>query len=214
MDTEKIKVTTVGEEVRKIVEKEEKEETEETVYDFDKTIDKFKEAIKDNLPYKKQQNMLEWLNTFSDYLYDEKDFNPVEDTLKYDAGAILSVDLGYNPKSEHGGRHFAVVVEDNNKSSNVVMIVPLGSEKPGAKVHRNDVDLGIIPEINALTGEENVKSIAKISNMTSISKMRIVQPVKSGTKIIYMDPKLLKEIYNKIRIRFTTKGLNKKSQPK
>ncbi|MBN6890034.1 mRNA interferase MazF [Cytobacillus horneckiae] len=181
-------------------------------YDLDTTIEKFKNSISSNLSPKKQQNMLEWLNTFSDYINKEANFDPVQDTLKYDAGAILSVDLGFNPKSEHGGRHFAIVIEDNAKKSNVIMIVPLGSEKIGKNVHRNDVDLGVIKEINNLTGETGVKSIAKISNMTSISKMRIVQPVTAGKNVLYLDPALLGEIYKKIRVRFTTKGLNK--QPK
>jgi mRNA interferase MazF len=181
------------------------------VYDLEVTVEKFKNSISSNLSYKKQQNMLEWLDTFSEYLTNENKFDPLNDTLKYDAGAILSVDLGYNPKSEHGGRHYAVVVEDNAKKSNVIMVVPLGSEKVGTTVHFNDVDLGVIQEINDLTGEQNVKSIAKISNMTSISKMRIVQPVRAGNDIIYLDPELLKKIYIKIKSRFASKGLNKKT---
>lgn len=181
-------------------------------YDLDATIEKFKQSISKNLSYKKQQNMLEWLDTFSNYIAKEKKFDPLQDTLKYDAGVILSVDLGFNAKSEHGGRHFAVVVEDNSKSSNTIVIVPLGSEKPGAKVNWNDVDLGVIQELNDLTEEEGVKSIAKISHIRSISKMRIVQPVKSGTELIYLDPVNLKKIYDKMKKRFIGKGLNR--QPK
>ncbi|MCM3800030.1 type II toxin-antitoxin system PemK/MazF family toxin [Caldibacillus thermoamylovorans] len=182
----------------------------EVVYDIDIVMNKFRQSIENNLVYKKQQNMLDWLNTFSDYLANEQNFDPLTDTLKYNAGAILCVDLGFNPKSEHGGRHYAVVVEDNDKKSNTVMIVPLGSQKTGTKVNWNDVDLGIIEEINKLKGEEGVKSIAKISNMCSISKMRIVQPVNANKKIIYLDSDKLKLIYDKIRQRFTTKGLNRK----
>jgi len=179
-------------------------------YDLEDTIEKFKNSITTNLSYKKQQNMLEWLNTFSHYLTNEKSFDPVEDTLKYEAGVILSIDLGFNAKSEHGGRHYAVVIEDNNKKSNTIMVVPLGSEKPNVKVNWNDVDLGVIQEINDLTGESGVKSIAKISHIRSISKMRIVQPVTADRELIYLDPLLLKQIYNKISQRFTKKGLNRK----
>lgn len=182
---------------------------EETVYDLETTIEKFKQSIDKNLFYKKQQNMLEWLNTFSDYLAKEKDFDPLVDRLKYDAGVILSVDLGFNAKSEHGGRHFAVVIEDNSKSSNTLMVVPLGSEKPTTKVNWNDVDLGVIQELNDLTGEERVKSIAKISHIRSISKMRIVQPVKAGTELIYLEPAKLRKVYDKIKARFIDKGLNR-----
>jgi mRNA interferase MazF len=178
-------------------------------YDINTVMAKFKDSITRNLSVKKQQNMLEWLNTFSQYLDNEDKFDPLTDTLSYGPGAVLSIDLGFNAKSEHGGRHYAVVVENNNKSSNTVMIVPLGSEKQGKKVNWNDVDLGVIEEINDLTGQDGVKSIAKISHLRSISKMRIVQPVKQGNEIIYLDPKKLKLIYDKIRVRFTTKGLNR-----
>lgn len=190
----------------------EKHKKEEVIYDLQTTIDKFKNSITTNLSYKKQQNMLEWIDTFSDYIAKEKNFDPLTDTLKYDAGAILSVNLGFNAKSEHGGRHYVVVVEDNSKSSNTVMVVPLGSEKQGKKINWNDVDLGVIKEINDLTGEENVKSIAKISHMRSISKMRIVEPVRSNTDIIYLNPTQLGEIYAKIKQRFTSKGLNRQTK--
>lgn len=45
------------------------------------------------------------------------------------------------------------------------MVIPLGSVKPGATVNRNDIDLGVIKEINDVIGEIGVKSIAKISGM-------------------------------------------------
>ena len=179
------------------------------IYSTDATIEEFKKSISTNLSYKKQQNMLEWLNTFSDYLAKEALFDPLQDTLKYDAGVILSVDLGFNAKSEHGGRHFAVVVEDNGKKSNTIVVVPLGSEKPSTKVNWNDVDLGVIQKSNDLTDEAGVKSIAKISHIRSISKMRIVQPVNSGTELIYLDPTNLKKVYDKMQNRFIGKGLNR-----
>lgn len=186
------------------------ETKEKTVYDLDQTLEKFKKSIKNHLCPKKQQNMLEWLNTFSEYLADEDKFDPLTDRLKYEAGVILSVDLGFNAKSEHGGRHYAVVIEDNSKSSNTVVVIPLGSQKPGTRVNYNDVDLGVIQELNELTGESGVKSIAKISHIRSISKMRIVQPVKAGTDLIYLEPAKLRKIYSKIRGRFLDKGLNRK----
>ncbi|WP_391123515.1 type II toxin-antitoxin system PemK/MazF family toxin [Psychrobacillus sp. L3] len=183
-----------------------------TIYNLDATIEKFKLSISTNLVYKKQQNMLEWLDTFSEYLTKESTFEPIQDTLKYEAGVILSVDLGFNAKSEHGGRHFAVVVEDNSKSSGTVVVIPLGSEKPDVNVNWNDVDLGVIEELNNLTEQKGVKSIAKISHIRSISKMRILQPVKKGTNLIYLEPDNLKKIYNKMKGRYIGKGLNR--QPK
>jgi mRNA interferase MazF len=151
--------------------------------------------------------MKEWLSLYAGYLAKEKTFKPITDTIKYEPGTILAIELGYNPGSEHGGNHFAVVVEDNSKSSPVVMVVPLGSAKPGKSVHFNDVDLGEIPEINKLSRyPAGTKSIATVSQMRCISKLRINAPLRSGDQIIKVP---LKDLYDKIQKRFTTKGLNK-----
>lgn len=103
--------------------------------------------------------MLEWLDTFSNYIDKESKFDPLTDTIK---------------------------------------------------VNWNDVDLGVIKDINDLTGEAGVKSIAKISHLRGISKMRIVQPVKAQESVLYIPPQQLKKVYDKINIRFASKGLNQK----
>lgn len=182
----------------------------ETKSDLDVAFDNLKSSVLTNLDSKHQRLFREWLNLFSGYLAKEKSFDPLKETLKYDPGTILAIELGYNPGSEHGGNHYAVVVEDNAKSSPVVMIVPLGSIKPGKQVHFNDVDLGEIPEINRLSRyPQGTKSVAIVSQMRAISKMRINAPVRSGDQVIIVPVPKLRELYAKIRTRFTTKGLNK-----
>lgn len=183
----------------------------ETKSDLDEAFDNLKNAVITNLDYKHQRLFREWLNLFSGYLAREKSFDPIKETLKYEPGTIVAIELGYNPGSEHGGNHYAVVVEDNAKTSPVVMIVPLGSMKPGKQVHFNDVDLGEIPEINRLSRyPQGTKTIAVVSQMRAISKMRINAPVKSGDQIITVSVPKLRDLYAKIRNRYTTKGLNKK----
>jgi mRNA interferase MazF len=177
---------------------------------LDLAFDKLRTNV-ETLDAKNRNLMARWLGTYSDYIVKEKTFKPLEKTLKYEPGTILTANLGYNPGSEHGGNHFCVVVEDNAKSSPVVMVVPLGSSKPEKPVHFNDVDLGVIPEINALSHyPEDTKSIATVSQMRAISKLRIIAPVTRGDQIIDIDPSALQSLYAKIRERFTTKGLNRK----
>jgi len=164
------------------------------------------------LSTKNQQLLENWLNEYSDYLSREATFDPVTETLKYEAGTVLSVELGYNPGSELGGSHYVVVVEDNAKSSDTVMVVPLGSSKPNKSINWNDVDLGEIPEINALSHYPvGTKSVAKVSQMRAISKLRIKAPVRSGDDIVFIPTPKLRDLYNKIKVRFTTKGLNRQT---
>ncbi len=157
-----------------------------------------------------QQLMVDWLQLYSTYLQREPTFDPLTETLSYSAGTVLSVELGYNPGSELGGSHFAIVVEDNAKSSHTVMVIPLGSERPNKAVNWNDVDLGEIPEINTLSRyPQGTKSIAKVSQMRAVSKLRIKAPLRSGDQIIVIPVPKLKDLYAKISDRFTTKGLNR-----
>lgn len=179
-------------------------------------IDQVLADLKNNiqlLEANKVQLVLRWLILYGEYLVKEETFDPLTETIKYDPGTILAVSLGYNTGSEHGGNHFCVVVENNPKSSPVVMVVPLGSSKPSKPVNWNDVDLGVIPEINTLSHYPvDTKSIATVSQMRVVSKLRILAPVKSGDQIVMVDTDKLKDLYDKIRVRFTTKGLNRRSQ--
>ncbi|MBP2115068.1 MULTISPECIES: type II toxin-antitoxin system PemK/MazF family toxin [Paenibacillus] len=177
--------------------------------DLDHTLENLKNVVQ-SLNSKQQTLITEWLKLYSDYLIKEQTFNPVTDTIKYEAGSIVSIELGYNPGSEHGGSHYAVVVEDNAKTSPIVVVVPLGSSKPTKAVHFNDVDLGVIPGINALSRyPADTKSIATVSQIRAISKIRISAPVRSGDQIIFVPTPELRRLYDKIKQRFTTKGLNR-----
>lgn len=179
---------------------------------LDAALAKLKTVIEGSMSPKKQCEIIKWLNIYSDYLSREAAFKPEDETLKYDAGTVLSVELGYNPGSEHGGNHFVVVIEDNGKKDGTVMVVPLGSCAPGQRVHRTEVDLGVIEEINDLSQYPlDTKTIAKISQMRSISKLRITAPVHTGQAKVVLGPDELRKIYAPIKRRFTTQGLNRAS---
>ncbi|CAH1206437.1 hypothetical protein PAECIP111893_02554 [Paenibacillus plantiphilus] len=176
---------------------------------LDKVIEQLKASV-NLMDEKNQLLMISWLSCYSEYLKREVSFDPLTETLKYVAGTVLSIELGYNPGSELGGSHYAVVIEDNAKISHTVMVVPLGSERANKKVNWNDVDLDEIPEINDLSGyPKGTKSIAKVSQMRAVSKLRIKAPLKSNDQVIIIPSPKLRMLYAKINQRFTTKGLNR-----
>ncbi len=106
------------------------------------------------------------------YLEWELTFNP-RLLRKYSPGEVLLVDFGWNVGAEFGGRHWAVVVEQNDRAAATVMVVPLSSLKPGqtaADVHRRDAYVGVIEGLNPN------KAVAKVPQMRAVSKIRIVKP--------------------------------------
>lgn len=62
---------------------------------------------------------------------------------KYSCGDIISVNFGFRPGAEEGGLHYAVVLDNNPRSSGVVAVLPLRSRKEKDTVLRPfEVDLG------------------------------------------------------------------------
>ena len=62
--------------------------------------------------------------------------------IAYKRGDIIKADFGFNIGSEHGGLHYAVVLDVNNKhSSPVVTVLPLSSGTESS-VYERDVYLG------------------------------------------------------------------------
>lgn len=82
-----------------------------------------------------------WLHTYANFLRFEKEFDPKRNK-NYKRGDIVRVNLGFNVGSEHGGRHYAVVLDNkNNHASPVVTVIPLSSSD-GSDVHPSSVYLG------------------------------------------------------------------------
>lgn len=82
-----------------------------------------------------------WLENYSDYLASEEVFDSKK-LIAYKRGDIIKVNFGFNVGSEHGGLHYAVVLDNNNKqSSPVVTVVPLSSGTE-QDAYERDVYLG------------------------------------------------------------------------
>lgn len=122
-----------------------------------------------------------WIKRYVRYIQTEDTFSP-QAVFKLERGAVVSVEFGYRVGRELGGRHYAVVIDANNPlSSNTVTVVPLGSLKGTTKESRFNAILedGLSAVVAAGSDEfKNLKvgSVAKVGQVTTISKMRIYDP--------------------------------------
>lgn len=152
------------------------------IYTKDEVIIHKKQAIKKlnnllelyinnpNKKYLKKADLLSyWLENFIDYIKDETTFNPQE-LISYKRGDVIKLNFGFNVGSEHGGLHYAVVLDNNNlHSSPVVTVVPLSSGTAGSTYQR-DVFLGqeLYIKLNAknkLLMENTVQKIDESSKL-------------------------------------------------
>lgn len=115
---------------------------------------------------------IRWLDQQNKYLQRELTFDPSR-LKRYKRGEVVLIHLGFNTGSEHGGPHWAVVLDNNKRSSPTAVVLPLGSlgeGKTSNDVHRDDVYIGVIPAIN----ENEVYGIP--TQIRAVSKMRIIKP--------------------------------------
>jgi mRNA interferase MazF len=129
--------------------------------------------IIEDMTEKRGELFTKWLEVQNKYLHWELRFNPKK-LKRYKRKEVVHIQFGFNTGSEHGGPHWAVVIEGNNKqSSPTVIVIPLGSLKEGERVsdvHPDDVYLGKIPGIND-------KLVFALPNqLRAISKLRIITP--------------------------------------
>lgn len=144
----------------------------------------------------------QWLSSWIFYISTEKDFDSTK-LMTYKRGDIVHVNFGFNVHNELGGTHYAVVVENDNPSSNgTVTVVPLKSadteEEALAELHeKTDVYLG--KGIVVIGQGKDKFTIAKVNQMRAIDKMRILKPRNSKKDTIYpIDSEIRKTMLDKI----------------
>ena len=90
---------------------------------------------------KKADLLSYWIESYSKYILDEEAFD-YSKVPRYKRGDVISVNFGFNVGSEHGGRHYAIVLDNDNKqSSKVITVIPLSSGTP-ERTYERDVFLG------------------------------------------------------------------------
>lgn len=93
--------------------------------------------------YKRAALMFYWLRDYKRMISYESQFDPYK-LKKYSRGDVISINLGFNPAGEEGGLHYAIVMEDNPRSSSTVTVVPLRSQKSKDKngIHWTELSIG------------------------------------------------------------------------
>ena len=99
-------------------------------------------AMSESNDYKKSALLYYWLQDYKNMLNRENNFSP-KFMKKYSCGDIINVNFGFRPGAEEGGLHYAVVLDNNPRSSSVVTVIPLRSKKNKDAILRPfEVDLG------------------------------------------------------------------------
>lgn len=111
-----------------------------------------------------------WIEDYCRFLNFEKKFKPY--MLKtYKRGDVIKVNLGYNVGNEEGGLHYCIVVDKNNsKSSGIVTVIPLTSDK-GKPLHFSEVFLGNEIYTNFINKCSSIQ-LSLSSHINNISKYR------------------------------------------
>lgn len=147
---------------------------------------------------------------------------------KYKRGDVIKVNLGHRVGREHGGLHYAVVIDNNNSlGSNTITIIPLSSIKPSMDPNRLGKDrlyLGteiyklLIDKINSISpfspAYKSIRkelyrmkpgTIALVGQITTISKYRIYDPLSTKNILhgIRLSDNTLNRIDSKLKELFT-----------
>lgn len=135
----------------------------------------------EDIKLKKADLLSYWLRDYTNYIKNECNFVPLKQE-NYKRGNVVRVNLGFNIGSEEGGLHYAIVVNNPSKSSNIVTIIPLTSKKENSTISKYEVSLG-----NAIINQI-ISKLEIISNELSGD----YDKVKLSEKIEYKDIEIKK----------------------
>ena len=157
---------------------------------------------------KKADLLAYWIESFSFYILNEEKFD-YSRIPKYKRGDVISVNFGFNVGSEHGGRHYAIVLDNDNKqSSRVLTVIPLSS---GTLENTNERDVFLGNELydklknkydklceeNEKAIEETTRTLDMINNIFSVettdSDREKIDKLKEFAKILEERADILNE---------------------
>lgn len=106
---------------------------ERSIEQYTKFLRELSSDAEDKTSRKKAGLISYWIFDYIRMLRKEKSFDGTS-MLKYRRGDVLMVNFGYRIGCEFGGRHFAVVIDNNNNiKSGTISVLPLTSKKEGYK---------------------------------------------------------------------------------
>ena len=180
----------------------------------------------DSKQFKFVQTLSFWL---LDYIkFQQYKTQPQIKYKKYKRGDVIKANFGHRVGSEHGGLHYAIVIDnDNALGANTLTVIPLSSRKPhiteanigkdrliiGAEIYKNLIDKlnklnSFSPEAKAVKKElfrMKAGTIALVGQITTISKYRIYDPLSTKNALhgIRVSDATLDLIDSKIKELFT-----------
>lgn len=125
-----------------------------------------------------------WLNDYINYINNEMTFEPSR-LKSYKRGDIIKVNFGFNVGSEHGGLHYAVVLDKANAhNSPIITVIPLISYSKNKNIHSSSIFLGddiYIKIYNRIKGFYNSvqKDINKVVDIYN-SVISILKTIETG----------------------------------
>ncbi|WP_315452387.1 type II toxin-antitoxin system PemK/MazF family toxin [uncultured Selenomonas sp.] len=138
---------------------------------------------------------------------------------RFQRGDVVKVDFGFRIGSEHGGLHYAVILNSNDsRRAPVVTVVPLTSlksEEQRNSLHFGEIDLGDqliqklrskltqspTPALQREVDRLKIGSIALTNQIVTISKVRITDPVRGSSPLagIRLDSDAMEKIDTVLR---------------
>lgn len=167
--------------------------------------------------YKNAALITYWLRDYINYLQNEEKFNP-HFNIRYQHGQIVYVNFGYRIGSELGGCHYAIVLDvKNSRTNSQVIVIPMKSKRKKSTSYANIYHIDLKDEVYNLlnqcmkgTHHINRESVADAGQICTISKMRIMRPIKNKDMMagICLSEKSMKQIEDKIRTLFLTTSID------
>ena len=107
---------------------------------------------------------------------------------RFQRGDVVKVDFGFRIGSEHGGLHYAVILNANDsRRAPVVTVVPLTSlkseEQRNSQKLRNKLTQSPTPALQREVDRLKIGSIALTNQIVTISKVRITDPVRGSSPL-------------------------------
>lgn len=156
------------------------------------------------------RKITEWLGEWSDFLAEEDNFRAKR---YYKRGDIIHAHFGYKVGRELGGTHHALVIEnENDKSNGTIIVIPLSSLTPERTRGKTPNEIReTLDKSEVYIGPHLINkshTIAKISQICALSKVRILSPKLEEEKVLEM-PTSKSHIFDEIDKKLAELGLKK-----
>lgn len=138
-----------------------------------------------------------WIKNYIQMLRHERS----QSYRRFQRGDVVKVDFGFRIGSEHGGLHYAVILNSNDsRRAPVVTVVPLTSlksEEQRNSLHFGEIDLGNqlvqklrskltqspTPVLQREVDRLKIGSIALTNQIVTINKVRITDPARGSSPL-------------------------------